>query len=223
MSFFLTYSAENEEYLLQPAGYLLMIVLFAAILFTLPLFGRSSSKSNKLQTRQLVYCSGAMALAMVTSFIKFAALPFGGSITLFSMLFICLIGYVYGVRAGIMTGVAYGILQFITEPYIFAPLQVLLDYPLAFGALGLSGLFRNKKHGLVTGYTAGVAGRYLCHVVSRYIFFASYTPEGMNPMIYTLGYNATYILPELIVTVVILYFPPVLGAIGQVKRQAGNG
>ncbi|ADL05796.1 energy-coupled thiamine transporter ThiT [Lacrimispora saccharolytica] len=223
MSFFLTYSAENEEYLLQPAGYLLMIVLFAAILFTLPLFGRSSSKSNKLQTRQLVYCSGAMALAMVTSFIKFAALPFGGSITLFSMLFICLIGYVYGVRAGIMTGVAYGILQFITEPYIFAPLQVLLDYPLAFGALGLSGLFRNKKHGLVTGYTAGVAGRYLCHVVSGYIFFASYTPEGMNPMIYTLGYNATYILPELIVTVVILYFPPVLGAIGQVKRQAVNG
>ena len=223
MSFFLTYSVENEEYLLQPAGYLLMIVLFAAILFTLPLFGRSSSKSNKLQTRQLVYCSGAMALAMVTSFIKFAALPFGGSITLFSMLFICLIGYVYGVRAGIMTGVAYGILQFITEPYIFAPLQVLLDYPLAFGALGLSGLFRNKKHGLVTGYTAGVAGRYLCHVVSGYIFFASYTPEGMNPMIYTLGYNATYILPELIVTVVILYFPPVLGAIGQVKRQAVNG
>ena len=223
MSFFLTYSAENEEYLLQPAGYLLMIVLFAAILFTLPLFGRSSSKSNKLQTRQLVYCSGAMALAMVTSFIKFAALPFGGSITLFSMLFICLIGYVYGVRAGIMTGVAYGILQFITEPYIFAPLQVLLDYPLAFGALGLSGLFRNKKHGLVTGYTAGVAGRYLCHVGSGYIFFASDTPEGMNPMIYTLGYNATYILPELIVTVVILYFPPVLGAIGQVKRQAVNG
>ncbi len=223
MSFFLTYSAENEEYLLKPAGYLLVIVLFAAILFTLHLVGRSSSKTQKLQTRQLVYCSGAMALAMVTSFIKFASLPFGGSITLFSMLFICLIGYVYGVRAGIMTGVAYGILQFITEPYIFAPLQVLLDYPLAFGALGLSGLFSNKKHGLVTGYVAGVLGRYLCHVISGYIFFASYTPEGMNPMVYTLGYNATYILPELIVTVVILYFPPVLGAIGQVKRQAVNG
>ncbi|GLC81210.1 energy-coupled thiamine transporter ThiT [Lacrimispora brassicae] len=222
MSFFLTYSVENEAYLLRPAGYVLVIVLFAAILFTLHLLGRAASKSQKLQTRQLVYCSGAMALAMVTSFIKFASLPFGGSITLFSMLFICLIGYVYGVKAGIMTGVAYGILQFITEPYIYAPLQVLLDYPLAFGALGLSGLFSNKKHGLVTGYVAGVLGRYLCHVVSGYIFFASYTPEGMNPVVYTLGYNATYILPELIVTVVILYLPPVLGAIGQVKRQAVN-
>lgn len=223
MSFFLTYSAENEEYLLQPAGYGLLIILLAAILFALHLLGKSASKSKAMQTRQLVYCSGAMALAMVTSFIKFASLPFGGSITLFSMLFICLIGYVYDVKTGIMTGVAYGILQFITEPYIFAPLQVLLDYPLAFGTLGLSGLFSNKKHGLVTGYVVGVAGRYICHVLSGYIFFASYAPEGMNPMVYTLGYNATYILPELILTVVILYLPPVLGAIGQVKRQAVNG
>lgn len=223
MSFFLTYSAESEEYLLKPAGYLLVVGLFAAIFFALHLLGRSSSKSQKLQTRQLVYCSGAMALATVTSFIKLASLPFGGSITLFSMLFICLIGYVYGVKAGITTGVAYGILQFITGPYIFAPLQVLLDYPLAFGALGLSGLFRNKKHGLVIGYIVGVTGRYLFHVISGYIFFASYTPEGIPPMIYTLGYNATYILPELVLTVLVLYFPPVLGAIGQVKRQALNG
>lgn len=223
MSFFLTYSAENEEYLLKPAGYVLVIVLLAAVFFALNLLGRSASNSRKLQTRQLVYCAGAMALAMVTSFIKFASLPFGGSITLFSMMFICLIGYIYGLKAGIMTGVAYGILQFIVEPYIYAPLQVLLDYPLAFGALGLSGLFGNKKHGLVIGYIAGVAGRYLCHVISGYVFFASYAPEGTNPLVYTLVYNATYILPELVLTIIILYLPPVLSAIGQIKRQAVNG
>lgn len=223
MSFFLTYSAENEEYLLKPAGYGLVIVLLLAVLVGLHLLGMSAGKSKKLKTRQLVYCAGAMALAMVASFIKFASLPFGGSITLFSMLFICLIGYVYGLKIGIMTGVAYGILQFIIGPYIYAPLQVLLDYPLAFGALGLSGLFCNKKHGLMTGYIAGVLGRYICHVISGYIFFASYAPEGMNPFLYTMVYNATYILPELIVTVIILYFPPVLGAIGQMKRQAVNG
>ncbi len=223
MSFFLTYSTENEEYLLKPAGYVLVIVLLAAVFFALHLLGRSASKSRKLQTRQLVYCAGAMALAMVTSFIKFASLPFGGSITLFSMMFICLIGYIYGLKAGIMTGVAYGILQFIMEPYIYAPLQVLLDYPLAFGALGLSGLFGNKKHGLVIGYIAGVAGRYLCHVISGYVFFASYAPEGTNPLVYTLVYNATYILPELVLTVIVLFLPPVLSAIGQIKRQAVNG
>lgn len=224
MSFFLTYSAENQEYLLTPSGYGLVIILFAAILISIHWLGssRSLSRSRQIGTRQLVHCSGAMALAMVTSLIKFASLPFGGSITLFSMLFICLIGYVYGLKTGIMTGVAYGMLQFITNPYIYAPLQVLFDYPLAFGALGLSGLFYNKKHGLITGYITGVLGRYLCHVISGYIFFASYAPEGMNPLFYTLVYNATYIAPELIVTVIVLCFPPVTNAIGQVKRQAVN-
>lgn len=220
MSFFLTYSSQKEKYILNPAGYLLVIILFAVIIFTLHLPGRSSSKSQKLQTRQLVFCSSAMALAMITSFIKIATLPYGGSVTLFSMMFICLIGYIYGARTGVMTGAAYGILRFIIKSNIYAPFQVLIDYPLAFGVLGLSGLFSGKKHGLVAGYAAGVTCRYLCHVVSGYIFFSSYTPEGMNPMIYTLGYNATYILPEMILTIVVLQFPSVVRAIRQVKYQA---
>ena len=122
-----------------------------------------------------------------------------------------------------MTGVAYGILQFITDPYIFAPLQVLLDYPLAFGALGLAGFFSTKKHGLMIGYLAGVFGRYVCHVISGYVFFAAYAPEDMNPFLYTLGYNATYIVPEAIVTAIVLCLPPVTNAIATVKRQAING
>ncbi|WP_124064813.1 energy-coupled thiamine transporter ThiT [Clostridium sp. E02] len=223
MSFFLTYSQENGEYLLKPAGYGLLILLFAVLFLGIHLLSKSSHKANQLKTRQLVYCAGAMALAVVTSFIKFASLPFGGSITLFSMLFICLIGNVYGLKAGIMTGISYGILQFILGPYIYAPLQVLLDYPLAFGALGLSGLFWNKKNGLILGYITGVFGRYLCHVISGYLFFASYAPENVNPFLYTLGYNATYILPEMLLTIVILYLPPVIKAIGQMKRQAVNG
>ena len=138
------------------------------------------------------------------------------------MLFICLIRYFYGAKTGLITGVAYGVLQFITGPYIYAPLQVLLDYPLAFGALGLAGFFSNKKNGLITGYLVGVFGRYVCHVISGYIFFAAYAPEGMNPFVYTVAYNLTYILPEAIATVIILLLPPVSKAIGQVKRQAIN-
>lgn len=222
MSYFLTYSAEDAEYILKPAGYLAVLLLLAAVFFGFQFFSKSHDKTNSQKTRQMVYCGGAMALSLVTSFIKFASLPYGGSITLFSMMFICLIGYVYGLKTGIMTGVAYGILQFIMGPYIYAPVQVLLDYPLAFGALGLSGLFSNKKHGLVIGYITGVLGRYAFHVISGYVFFASYTPEGTNALLYTLGYNATYIIPELILTVIILYMPPVWKAIGQVKRQAVN-
>jgi thiamine transporter len=220
MSFFLNYSAEKAEYMLTTAGYIAVILLLAVVFLGFQFFTKSNQTTPHMRTQRLVYCAGAMALSLVTSFIKFASLPFGGSITLFSMLFICLIGYVFGLRTGIMTGVAYGILQFIMGPYIYAPIQVLLDYPLAFGALGLSGLFRNKKNGLVAGYIIGVIGRYVFHVISGYIFFASYAPEGTNSMIYTLVYNATYILPELIVTIIVLYMPPVLKAITQVKRQA---
>lgn len=219
MSMFLLYDAENYEYILQPAGYGVLALLLIGLLLCIRLLGRNEAASP-MKTKQLVFCAVSIALAAVTSFIKLASLPFGGSITLFSMLFVTLIGYFYGAKTGLITGIAYGILQLITGPYIYAPLQVLLDYPLAFGALGLSGFFQNKKRGLVIGYIVGVLGRYLCHVISGYIFFAEYAPENMNPLVYTLGYNLTYILPEMLVTVLVLYVPAVYQAVGQVKRQA---
>ena len=220
MSFFLTYDAENWEYHLTTPGYVVLVILMVAALVIPIMLSRKNSK--KMSAKQLTFCAVAMALALVTSFIKAASLPMGGSITLFSMFFMCFIGYLYGPKIGIMTGVAYGILQLIIEPYIYAPLQVLLDYPLAFGALGMSGFFSKKKFGLTTGVIIGILGRYICHVISGYVFFASYAPEGMNPMIYTLGYNATYIVPELIATVIVVSLPPVMKAFKYVKTMANQ-
>ena len=220
MSFFLTYDAENWEYHLTTRGYVVLVILMVAALVIPIVLSRKNSK--KMSAKQLTFCAVAMALALVTSFIKVASLPMGGSITLFSMFFMCFIGYLYGPKIGIMTGVAYGILQLIIEPYIYAPLQVLLDYPLAFGALGMSGFFSKKKFGLTTGVIVGILGRYICHVISGYVFFASYAPEGMNPMIYTLGYNATYIVPELIATVIVVSLPPVMKALKYVKTMANQ-
>ena len=220
MSFFLTYDAENWEYHLTTPGYVVLVILMVAALVIPIVLSRKNSK--KMSAKQLTFCAVAMALALVTSFIKVASLPMGGSITLFSMFFMCFIGYLYGPKIGIMTGVAYGILKLIIEPYIYAPLQVLLDYPLAFGALGLSGFFSKKKFGLTTGVIVGILGRYICHVISGYVFFASYAPEGMNPMIYTLGYNATYIVPELIATVIVVSLPPVMKALKYVKTMANQ-
>lgn len=219
MSMFLIYDAENYEYLLQPAGYVLLAVLLVALLACAGLLGQKKQQGH-MATRKLVFCAMAIALATATLFLKLASLPFGGSITLFSMLFVALVGYFYGPRTGLITGAAYGILQLLMDPYIYAPLQVLLDYPLAFGALGLSGFLYKKKGGLISGYVVGVIGRYLCHVISGYVFFAEYAPENMNPMVYTLGYNLTYILPEMIATVVILCIPAVSRAIAQVRQQA---
>ncbi len=218
MSFFLTYDAANWEYHFTTAGYVALVFLMLLVLCLPVFFGEKENR--RFSAKQLAFCAMAMALAVVTSLIRFASLPMGGSITLFSMFFICFMGYLYGPKVGILTGIAYGVLQLIIGPYVYAPLQVLLDYPLAFGALGLSGFFYKKKNGLVPGLLVGMTGRYLCHVLSGYIFFASYAPEGMNPLVYTLGYNATYILPELIATVILVLLPPMAKALRYVKTLA---
>ena len=97
---------------------------------------------SKITTKQIVFSAMAIALATVISVaIKLPSLPNGGSTTLFSMLIVCLIGYWYGPKVSLIAAIAYGILQFIVGPYVVHPLQVILDYPLAFGALGLSGFF----------------------------------------------------------------------------------
>ena len=104
-------------------------------------------EKNILTTKQLVYSAVAIALAVVCSMIKFANLPMGGSVTLFSMLFIALIGYWYGPYVGLMTAVAYGLVQFVMEPIFYTVPQMILDYPLAFGALGLAGFLQTKNTG----------------------------------------------------------------------------
>ena len=122
---------------------------------------RSKEGGTHITTRQLMFSAMAMALATVTSMIKLFDAPMGGSVTLCSMLFIVLIGYWYGPKVGILTGVAYGILQLVIDPYILSLPQMIVDYPLAFGALGMSGFFANSKNGLQKGYLLGILGRWV--------------------------------------------------------------
>ena len=174
----------------------------------------------KLTTKQLTYSAAALALAMVCSMIKFANLPMGGSCTLCSMLFVTLIGYWFGPYAGLTAGCAYGLLQFIIEPVFYTLPQMLIDYPLSFGALGLSGFFSSQKNGLQIGYLAGVIGRFMFATISGVVFFGSYAPEGTPALLYSLGYNATYIVPEAIITLVVLSIPAVSKALGQIRKNA---
>ena len=207
-------------YHLTPLGYAaILLLMLALILIPAALFARRS-RGVRFETKQLVFCSAAVALSVVTSFIKVYTFPFGGSITLCSMLFVCLIGYWYGPRFSLTTGLAYGLLQLVTGPYIVFPLQVLVDYPLAFGALGLSGFFWNSKHGLIKGYLVGVLGRYMFAVLSGWLFFGAYAWEGWAPLPYSLAYNAAYLVPEAVVTLMLLFLPPVKKAMDQVKQFA---
>ena len=108
----------NAEGGLTTAGYVVTIsvgiVLFLAAVF----FAGKRSKRQKMTTKQLVFCAAAMALAFVTSYVKIFQMPWGGSVTLCSMLFIVLVANWYGVGTGVLVGLAYGILQFIQEPYV---------------------------------------------------------------------------------------------------------
>ncbi len=179
---------------------------------------------KKISAKQLVYAATAIAMAVVTSMIKPFSLPMGGSVTLLSMLFIVLIGYWYGPVTGIAAGIAYGLLQFVLEPYIFSIPQVIVDYPLAFGALGFSGFFRNFKNGLTTGYVVSVIGRCFFAFLSGWIFFSTYAADyGMSAPVYSFLYNASYLGTEAVITIIIINLPPVKKALLHIKKSAeGN-
>ena len=213
-------SWDEDVFQLTTAGIITVVVLIVALI-AIALFIRSRKESKPLSTKQLVFSAAAMALSIVTSMIKFFDLPMGGSITLFSMLFIVLIGYWYGPTVGIMTAVAYGLLQFVIEPVFYSVPQMIVDYPLAFGALGLSGFFQNSKHGLIKGYIMGVLGRYVFAFLSGLLFFAAYAEgSGMSAPVYSLAYNGFYLIPEAIVTLIIIAIPAVDKALKHVKKMA---
>ena len=202
------------------AAFLLLIVVSLAVRYKKKDTESATASKKAITTKQLVFSAVAMALAVVTSMIKFVNLPMGGSVTLFSMLFIVLIGYWYGPSIGLMTGFAYGLLQFIMEPIFYTIPQMLLDYPLAFGALGLSGFFYKRILGLQIGYVVGVIGRFICSTISGVVFFGSYAPEGTPALVYSLTYQASYIVPEAIITLFLISIPPVALALMYVKKMA---
>lgn len=203
----------------------IVVLLAAAVVFARMYakkqrgFG-NTARDGKLTVKQLAFCAMAIALGTVLSNIKLFHFPTGGSITLLSMLIICLPGYFFGLGAGLMTGLAYGVLQLLIDPYILYPIQLVVDYFLAFGALGLAGLFANSKNGLIKGYVTAILGRYVFAVISGWIFFGAYAWEGWAPLPYSLAYNATYIFSEAAISIVVILLPPVKSALGRIKKMA---
>ncbi|QUL98088.1 MAG: energy-coupled thiamine transporter ThiT [Candidatus Fermentithermobacillus carboniphilus] len=142
-----------------------------------------------------------VAASFLLSLVKVYEAPYGGSVTLGSMVPILIYSARHGVYPGLLAGAVEGIVQLILEPYIVHPVQVVLDYPLAFGLLGLAGLFRQR---VILGSFVGILGRFISHFLSGVIFFSQYAPKGMSPYLYSLLYNGAYLLPEFIVSAVVL-------------------
>jgi thiamine transporter len=125
----------------------------------------------------------------------------------------------FGPRQGILAGMAYGLLDLVINPYVIHPMQIFMDYPLAFGAIGIGAILRNTKQGIFTGYLVGVLGRYLVTVVSGIIFWGMYAAEGFSAVSWSFFYNMTYMLPEAVATVAILLIPQVRQLFEKYKQE----
>lgn len=144
-----------------------------------------------------------IALAVVLSFVKIWSMPQGGTVSL-TMLPLFVLSFRRGALAGILSGIIYGAISIIFDGVIYHPMSILLDYTLAYGLLGISGFFKKSYTGIVLGTVSGTVLRYICSLLSGAILFADYAPAGQNPWIYSLGYNATYMLPELVICIIAL-------------------
>lgn len=197
------------------------IAVIAVILVLLILIA-IGGKNKKTDVRAVTISALMVALATVLAMIRVFTMPQGGSVTLFSMLPIVVCGYLLGTRRGIMAGFVLGLVNLILGPYVIHPVQMLLDYPIAFGAMGLSGLVRDRKNGLTKGYLLGVFGRYVCAVLSGVIFFGEYAPENFNALTWSLWYNITYLAIEGIITIIVINIPAVRKMFDGLKAQMAN-
>ncbi len=173
---------------------------------------------KQTKTRTLVECAILIAIATVLSLFKLLDLPYGGSITLASMLPIVLLSYRHGLVWGLASGVVYGGIQQLlglntlswvtTWQSILA--VILLDYVVAFAGTGLGGVFRkgvkNQAVALSLGTLLACVLRYVCHVISGCTVWAGLSIPTSAALLYSFGYNATYMIPETIVTVAAAYY-----------------
>jgi len=155
-------------------------------------------KREYAKIRLMAQVSLAAALAIVLSPLKIFQMPQGGSVSL-EMVPIFFIAIRFGGVWGMVAGLIAGIGQVIFGAYIVHPVQFILDYPLAFALLGVAGFMKNLP---LVGVLAGSALRFLAHVVSGAVFFGQYAPEKMNVWFYSAIYNASYMLPETVITLV---------------------
>ena len=159
------------------------------------------------KTRMIAEAGVAIAIAQVLSFITLFHMPQGGSIKAASMVPLMIFAYRWGGTRGILAGVVYGILHFLLGfKSSIHYLSIILDYLVAYGVIGVCGYFKDNMIGLVSGSIVAIALRWFASVTSGAVVFASYAPQGQNPWIYSMIYNASYMVPDGILNIVVLLF-----------------
>ncbi len=210
---------------------------------------------EKTNAKKITVCSIMTALSVILSFIKIFNLPYGGSITLFSMVPVMFAGYAYGIKWGVTSGAVLGIVQciagagtslaYLTDDIISFILCLLFDFIIAFAVLGFAGIFKNKIKNPRASFALGVvfAGflRLMCHFITGWYVWGSYAAETLLgsgtqtgalifekfsgqalAAVYSIVYNSSYMIPEIIISVigavVLISVKPVL----EEARRTGN-
>ncbi|MBO4406424.1 MAG: energy-coupled thiamine transporter ThiT [Clostridia bacterium] len=170
------------------------------------------------RTRILAECAILLSFATVLSLFKIVDLPYGGSVTVASMLPVAIIAYRHGLGYGLLSGALYGVVQQLlglkTLSYVTTWQSILavilLDYVVAFMVIGVAGIFRkpvgNQAAALTLGALLACLLRYACHVISGATVWAGLSIPTAGALIYSFAYNATYMLPETIVLAAAAYY-----------------
>ncbi len=181
-------------------------VLLIAGIAVYVLTSKKTGKKPFWNARTMAVGAMCMALSSVLSLIKLWQMPMGGAVTPASMLPLMLFAYCYGVGPGMVLGVLYGVMQFLLDGMAWVALGAipnLLDYPIAFGLLGLAGLLRGSKVKMSISFVIACFGRFMASFLSGFIFYGEYAPEGVNPIWYAFVYNGSYMLPECLICLAI--------------------
>ncbi len=173
------------------AGLLIALVGALAVLLGL-------GDKKGFDSKSIAYAGVCIAMSFALSYVRLFKLPQGGSVTLASLLPLMIYSCMFGTRKGVFAGLIYGVLQAVQDPYIIHPAQFLLDYPIAFAAIGLAGAFCRVKSldslpqvQFALGAILASALRYLSHVLSGVFAFSAYAADaGMGAWVYSLAYNS---------------------------------
>ncbi|NLJ24909.1 MAG: energy-coupled thiamine transporter ThiT [Firmicutes bacterium] len=155
---------------------------------------------RRWDTRVMMEIAVAAALALILGMLRLYRMPYGGSITL-EMVPILVVSLRHGPKSGAWSGLILGLLKLLLDAYIIHPVQLVMDYPLPYAVLGIAGFFAHQP---LTGVIMASIARYVVHVLAGVIFWGSYAPSGTSPWVYSLSYNASYLIPNAILAAVVI-------------------
>ena len=173
-----------------------------------------STAKKKWTAKMIAFGALAIALSFVLSCVRLYRMPTGGSVTPGSMLPLMLFSVSFGVGPGLVAGLAYGLLQYLQGGWWLNMWQFLLDYLLAFAALGLAGIAHSKKdRWLYLSIPVAALGRAVCAILAGLMWVADTPLEELtigsiqfnSPLLYSVVYNGAYLIPDTLICLLLAF------------------